>query len=115
MAIAADPAGTWPCDCFQDTAILQMKGRNQAALRTGAFRVIAAIHPTGNQNVRHVLAALHARNLLALFGTAFGHSAEAGPPRWVPGRWREEWNRRALIFSECHLGVPQVGGHAALC
>jgi glycosyltransferase involved in cell wall biosynthesis len=55
---------------------------------------ISVVHPTGNQNVRHVLSALHASGQLGIFATTMGGS-RYNQPRWLPERWRQEWNRRA--------------------
>jgi glycosyltransferase involved in cell wall biosynthesis len=51
-------------------------------------------HPTGNQNVRHVLAALRSAGQLGLFYTTLG-GARGGGAAWIPRRWQAEWDRRA--------------------
>jgi len=56
--------------------------------------MILLIHPTGNQNVRHVLAALYASGQLGSFATTLGGSRD-NQPRWLPESWRQTWNRRA--------------------
>lgn len=60
--------------------------------------MVVVIHPTGNQNVRSVLAGLNERQLLARFATALGHADEDQPPRWIPTRWRAEWRRRSYAL-----------------
>jgi glycosyltransferase involved in cell wall biosynthesis len=51
-------------------------------------------HPTGNQNVRSVLAALRTTERLGLFCTTLG-GPQGGQANWLPQRWRSEWNRRS--------------------
>ena len=70
--------------------------------------MIAVVHPTGNQNVRSVLTALHGRGLLAVYLTTVGHSEHAPLPRWLPPRWHPEWRRRAYA-----LPADLIHGHPA--
>ena len=57
--------------------------------------MIAVIHPTGNANLRGVLAGLHGRSLLSGFYTTLGVSRGAPWLRWLPGPVRRQMLRRS--------------------
>jgi glycosyltransferase involved in cell wall biosynthesis len=56
--------------------------------------MILLSHPTGNQNVRGVLKALHLSGELGVFATTIGHSLSTRSPCWLRGKLRREWDRR---------------------
>jgi glycosyltransferase involved in cell wall biosynthesis len=61
-------------------------------------------HPTGNRNVRAILAALLAADQLAEFDTTLAVSPQAPWLRLLPGRLRQEWLRRTYAVPDalCH-------------
>lgn len=55
---------------------------------------VSVVHPTGNQNVRMALAALHEAGRLRSFATSIGVASSTAIPRWLPRRIREELEKR---------------------
>lgn len=60
-------------------------------------------HPTGNQNVRHVLAGLQSHGGLDLYVTTLGISREDHIVRWVPESLRSELDRRSYALCKSVL------------
>ena len=61
-------------------------------------------HPTGNRNVRAILASLLSADQLAEFATTLAISPQAAWLRLLPGSLRQEWLRRtyAVPASQCY-------------
>ncbi|MCH7543684.1 MAG: glycosyltransferase family 4 protein [Proteobacteria bacterium] len=76
--------------------------------------MIAVIHPTGNANLRGVLAGLYGRSMLSGFYTTLGVSRAAAWLRWLPGPLRLQILRRSydlptgLINTRPILGVRRL-------
>jgi hypothetical protein len=65
--------------------------------------MIAMSHPTGNANVRAVLAALDEARLLDVFFTTVGVRAESLLPRLLPRKLRQQLARRS--YSTRHAQI----------
>jgi len=65
--------------------------------------MIAMSHPTGNANVRAVLAALDQAGLLEVFFTTVGIDREGILPRVLPGKLRRSLERRAFVARNARL------------
>lgn len=76
--------------------------------------MIAVIHPTGNANLRGVLAGLHGRDMLSGFYTALGVSRSAHWLRCLPGPVRRQILRRGynlptgLIHNHPNLEIRRL-------
>jgi glycosyltransferase involved in cell wall biosynthesis len=60
--------------------------------------IVDLIHPTGNQNVRHVLAALEGKGMLGTFHTSLGFT-DSSKTRFLPRVVRAECERRTYSLS----------------
>jgi hypothetical protein len=67
--------------------------------------MILLAHPFGNANVRAVLEALHARDLLAKYVTALGWSEQAAILRFLPANVRRSLARRSYRLPPKKIAV----------
>src|SRR4051794_22085822 len=74
--------------------------------------MIAMSHPTGNTNVRAVLAALDDAGLLEVFFTTVGVRSDGLLPRLLPEKLRRKVERRA--YSAKHARVQMHPWHELL-
>lgn len=65
--------------------------------------MIAMSHPTGNANVRAVLAALDDAGLLEVFFTTVGVRSDGLLPRLLPEKWRRRLQRRAYAAKQARI------------
>lgn len=65
--------------------------------------MIILSHPTGNQFVRAILAALHKNKLLHAYFTTVGFSEEKKIPAYLPNRIQAEWERRRYTLPASKL------------